>query len=505
MFDTLFERNFIPWKFYPKRAVFEPGRDGTYRGPRKEITKLTLVLKKPDPETLLRPLAGSVDESYELALNTDGTATIAANSTIGLVRGLTTMTQLFFKHSDGQVYTKLAPVKIFDAPKFPHRGLNMDVSRSYYPVKDIKRQIDALGYTKFNRLHLHITDSQSWPLVIPDLPWLTWKGAYQYDMIYTPTDISDIQYYAALHGISVVIETDMPGHTTSIGYGYPNLITAFEEDDWATYAAQPPSGTLKLNSQEVFVFLEKLWNDLLPRLKPLSAYYHTGGDEVNKNAYRFDETVNSSDPAVLQPYMQSFVNFNHDAVRHAGMVPIVWEEMLLEWNLTLGRDVVVQTWQSSAAVQQVVAKGHKALVGNYNFWYLDCGQGQWIDFPPDSSEGFWPYADYCSPRKNWRLIYSLDPLDGIPANQTHLVIGGEAHIWGEQTDAVNVDRMVWPRAAAVAEVLWSGAKDAEGRNRSQVEASPRLAEMRERLVTRGVGSEPVHMPYCTMEDKGCIW
>jgi hexosaminidase len=76
-------------------------------------------------------------------------------------------------------------------------------------------------------------------------------------------------------------------------------------------------------------------------------------------------------------------------------------------------------------------------------------------------------------------------------------------MWAEQTDPVNVDRMIWPRAAAVAEVLWSGAKDGEGRNRSQIEASPRLSEMRERLVMKGVGAEPIAMPYCTMGGVRC--
>jgi hexosaminidase len=75
-------------------------------------------------------------------------------------------------------------------------------------------------------------------------------------------------------------------------------------------------------------------------------------------------------------------------------------------------------------------------------------------------------------------------------------------MWAEQTDPVNVDRMIWPRGAAVAEILWSGARDEQGQNRSQIEASPRLSEMRERLVSMGVGAEPIQMPYCLMESEG---
>lgn len=76
-------------------------------------------------------------------------------------------------------------------------------------------------------------------------------------------------------------------------------------------------------------------------------------------------------------------------------------------------------------------------------------------------------------------------------------------MWAEQTDPINVDRMIWPRGSAVAEILWSGAKDADGMNRSQIDASPRLSEMRERLVMKGIGAEPIQMPFCTMNGTQC--
>ncbi len=102
-------------------------------------------------------------------------------------------------------------------------------------------------------------------------------------------------------------------------------------------------------------------------------------------------------------------------------------------------------------------------------------------------------------------MYSYDPLSGVPEESADLVLGGECHLWAEQTDSTNLDRNIWPRAAAAAEVLWSGAKDAQGNNRSQVEASPRLQEMRERLLARGVQAEPINMPYCTQEGNSCVF
>lgn len=495
---TIFKKSFVPWKFHPRDWDQPHPEEAIY------ISQVNLELLQDEPEDVAKPLAGVVDESYTLSLTEDGKTTIRANSSVGIVRGLTTFTQLFFKHSLGGAYTTLAPVEVFDAPKFPHRGLNLDVSRNFFSKNDIKRTIDAVAYNKMNRFHLHITDSQSWPLEIPALPGLSEKGAYRPDLVYSVQDFKDIQYHAAVQGVELITEIDMPGHTSVIALSYPDLIAAFNiQPNWDMYAAEPPSGTLKLNSSAVNDFLGTLFDDLLPRISPYSSYFHTGGDEVNKNAYELDDTVKSNDPAVLQPLMQKFVDRNHDQVRSLGLTPIVWEEMLLDWNLTLGEDVIVQSWQSDEAVAQIVAKGHKALVGNYQYWYLDCGKGQWLDFAPSAAANAWPYNDYCAPFHNWRLIYSYDPLTGVPEEHQHLVLGGEAHMWAEQTDPVNLDRMVWPRAAAAAEILWSGAKDAQGRNRSQIEASPRLSEMRERLVAKGIGAEPIQMPYCTMNGTQC--
>lgn len=362
---TIFQHSLYPWKFHP-RGWEEPS-------PHKHtasVSEIHVILLTNDSPNVAKPNADATDESYTLTLTIHGKATIAANSSIGLYRGLTTFTQLFYAHSSGTyIYTPLAPVHIHDAPAYPHRGINLDVARNWFPVADIKRQIDALAYNKMNRFHLHITDSQSWPLEIPSLPDLAQKGAYRPDLVYTPADFEDLQRHAALQGVDLITEIDMPGHTSSIWFAFPELVAAFnKQPDWDDWAAEPPSGTLKLNFSAVYEFLDKLYGDVLPRVRPWSRYFHTGGDEVNRNSYLLDDTVKSNDPAILQPLMQTFIDFNHDKVRAAGLTPIVWEEMLLEWNLTLGPDVIVQSWRSDEAVKKIVESGHQALVGNYQYW-----------------------------------------------------------------------------------------------------------------------------------------
>ena len=392
----------------------------------------------------MKPSAGGVDESYTLSVAKNGEVTVTAPSSIGLLYGLTTFSQLFFMHTDGRVYTPYAPVAVKDAPKFEWRGLNIDTARTYKPMSDMYAMVDALSFNKMNRLHWHITDSQSWPLEIPALPALADKGAYASFQHYTPSDVKALQEYGALLGVEIAMEIDQPGHTSAIAFGYPELIAAFNaQPRWDFYAAEPPSGTMKLNDTAVYDFLEKLFDDLLPRLKPLTQYFHLGGDEVNANASTQDPTVRSNKTEVLTPLLQKFMDRNMKQVASYGMTPLVWEEMLLQWNLTLPKNTIVQTWIADSSVVETVAKGYKALAGNYLYWYLDCGHGDWTDFYQGAdSETFWPYTDYCAPFHNWRLMYSYDPLSGVPAEHAHLVIGGEAHIWSEQTDTVNLDRMV---------------------------------------------------------------
>lgn len=366
-YQTIVAQNIVPWKFHPRNELsqFEPSASA------KKIYIKTLEITQTGSDTAstFRPLAGEVDESYNLTISEDGAAKISAASSTGVLWALQTLSQLFFEHSSGSgVYTVLAPVRIVDAPRFPHRGLNFDVARNWFPVSKILQTIDALAWNKFNRLHLHVVDAQSWPIEIPSLPELSEKGAFQTGLTYSPSDIQRIQRYAVARGVEVIFEFDTPGHTSVVGLAYPDLIAAQNAKPWDKYCAEPPCGQLKLNSSAVDTFITTLWDDLLPRIKPFSAYLHIGGDEVNMNVYELDETIRSNDPAVIKPYLQRFIDRSHEQIRAAGLAPMVWEEMVTEWNLDLGEDVVVQSWLSDKSVEQIVKGGHKTIAGSYQFW-----------------------------------------------------------------------------------------------------------------------------------------
>ena len=441
-------------------------------------------------------------EEYSIDISEDGTILLQMLAPEGGIRAFDTLAQLFYTHSavENGVYTTYAPVKIRDAPAFGHRGLNLDISRNWMAPQDVLRTIEAMGFNKFNKLHLHATDAQSWPLEIPAMPDLSKKGAYREDQVWTAKDLENVQRHGVYHGVEVYLEVDLPGHTASIHHSYPDLITAYNEP-WEHYAQEPPSGQMKLNHPDVPPFLTTLFHDLLPRALPFSAHFHVGGDEINKEAYTLDPSVKSSSKAVLQPLLQKFMDHVFSQLKPHDLTPIVWEDMLLEWDLKLPKGTIVQTWRSASSLAKVVEKGHRAIFGPCEEWYLDCGFGTFIDpkVPEDPESAIkHPYRDWCAPYKNWRQILDYDPLAGIPKEKKNLVIGGEVHLWSELTDGVNLDGMLWPRAAAAAEVLWRGkGRVGEGSTR-------RLAHMRERLVARGVRAGMVQMTWGLMNEGSCI-
>ncbi|KAK8055128.1 family 20 glycoside hydrolase [Apiospora rasikravindrae] len=498
--DAILNKNFVPWKLYARNKVQETEAEWTK--PKTYITRLEITQTGKDTDSTWKPVAGEVDESYSLTLDTKGTARIQAVSAVGVLRALESFTQLFFKHSQGSVYTSVAPVSITDAPEYPHRGILMDVARNWYPIENIFRTLDAMSWNKMNRLHLHVTDSQAWPLEIPSMPDLHRNGAYAKGLSYSPSDVRAIQTYAIHRGIEVIFEIDTPGHIGIVAETYPDLITAWGAEPWTTYCAEPPCGQFRLNEPKVDKFLDKLMDDLLPRLAPYTAYFHTGGDEVNFQEYLLDPTVGTNDSAVIGPLIQKFTDKNHARVRKAGLIPFVWEEIPASYNITIGEDVVVQSWLGGTAIADLTAKGHKVIDSNYNYWYLDCGRGAWLTFENgEAFDGNYPFNDWCGPTKSWGLIYSYDPRADLTEEQAKLVLGGEVAAWSEEIDETNLDNTLWPRASAAGEVLWSG-RTVGGQNRSQIEAAPRLNEFRERMVARGVRAAPITMVFCTQGMDG---
>lgn len=258
---TVLTKQLVPWKLRPHGQDFDP-----VQGDRFNSTIKKVIIQQLSANETRAPDYDELDESYELYLpGPEGIGSpdsehltflvkeygglanvyIISQTSAGTIQALSSLVQLFFAHSQSEckgVYSPFAPVEIKDKPKFPYRGVNLDTSRQWYPKEAIYRLIDGMVWTKFNRLHWHITDSQSWPLEVPSLPELAIKGAYWKGLTYTTDDVQRIYKYAEDRGIQVIMEIDMPGHTSSIGLSDPDLIVGQNVQPlWNSVAAQPPS------------------------------------------------------------------------------------------------------------------------------------------------------------------------------------------------------------------------------------------------------------------------
>ncbi|POY75348.1 putative Beta-N-acetylhexosaminidase [Rhodotorula taiwanensis] len=449
-----------------------------------------------------RPYAQQ-NEAYKLTVSQDGVAELRANTTLGLLRGLETFSQLVFtlpESAEGRrdhiFYLRKVPMSIEDWPALPHRGFMLDTARNFYPVDAIDRNLQAMSYAKLNVFHWHVVDSQAWPLESATFPDLARYGAYSQDETYSASDVRHVVRYAASLGISVMLELDMPGHTASIASSFSDYIACHNQRPWSAYAAEPPAGQIKLGHSDAREFAKRLMHEAA--LMSSSPLLSSGGDEVNQRCYLEDPDTSAALEArnvSLDDLLGEFVEGVHSAIRKQGKTPVVWEEMVLNHELGLDADVVVMVWISSANVRAVADKGHTIVHAASDYFYLDCGAGAWLGNTPNG-------RSWCDPFKSWQKAYSFDPYHNLTKAQHRLVLGGETLLWSEQAGPENLDSIAWPRAAAAAEVFWTGGSLAEGRRRLQ-EALPRLHDWRYRAVARGIQAIPLQPHWCALRPGAC--
>ncbi|TFK70523.1 N-acetylhexosaminidase [Pluteus cervinus] len=452
---------------------------------------------RPIADESVRPLAQRV-EGYSLTVPSNGSAAVlTANSTLGLFRGLTTFQQLWYDLS-GVTYSYQVPVVISnDTPAFPYRGFMLDTARNFFPVDDIKRTFDAMSLVKINTFHWHIVDSHSFPLQVDQFPEVSQQGAYSSDEVYTPVDIQDIVSYAGERGIDVLVEIDTPGHTAAIASSHPEHIACNQASPWGNFANEPPAGQLRLASAATTQFIASLISSVAKTLP--STLFSTGGDEINSNCYAKDAQTQSDLSAsgrTLEQALNVFTQATHKSLTDLGKSPVVWEEMVLSHNVTLPASTVVLVWISSANAASVARKGFKLVHAPSDYFYLDCGAGEWIGNTVGATS-------WCDPFKSWQKAYTFDPYANIPSSQRSLVLGGQQLLWTEQSSPENLDSIVWPRAATSAEVFWTGATLPDGTPRNGNTALPRLHDIRYRMVNRGIEAIALQPHWCALRPGAC--
>ena len=390
---------------------------------------------------------------YTLEVTSNGII-IESDDRAGLFAGAQSLRQLM-----GPVATAVPVTRIIDHPRFEYRAVMLDVARHFFSVSDVTRFIDHIAMLKFNHLHLHLTDDQGWRLHIRSWPALTGIGAStsvggQGGGFYTQEDYTEIVRYAASRFITIVPEIDIPGHTNAALSAYPGL-------NESGISPAPYEGievgfsSLWIGGEKTYEFLDDVVRELA-ELTP-GPYIHLGGDE----------SLATTDDDFL-----AFIARATAIAAGHGKTIIGWHEMGRSSELPPG--TIGQYWGflrpqvgAEAHIRSFVDQGGRVIMSPADVAYLDMKYDATTELGLDWAEGPTPLA----------AAYDWDPAAIIPGIGDAQLLGVEAPIWTETlVTMADVERMAFPRLAAIAEIAWSPAGE-----RSFDELAPRLAAFGEHL------------------------
>ncbi len=396
-------------------------------------------------------------EAYRLVSDSGGVR-ITARGHAGLFYGVQTLRQLAGPRPDGWA---VPAVRIVDRPRFPYRGLHLDVVRHFFPVPVVKRYIDLMARYKLNTFHWHLTDDQGWRIQIKRYPRLTSVGGFRKETIvakdfdpyvgdgipyggfYTQDQIKDVVAYAAERYVTVMPEIEMPGHVMAALAAYPKLACTpgpFEVGTrWGVY------DDVLCPSERTFTFLENVLTEVMA-LFP-SRYIHVGGDEVPKtrwHASALAQAVMRREGLADEEELQSYFMRRIEAflARH-GRRLMGWDEIL---QGGLPPEATVMSWQGTAGGITAARAGHDVVMTPGGYLYFDHYQGDSAS-EPLAIGGYTPLDS----------VYAFEPVpDSLTPEQARYVIGLQGNMWTEYVPTEQqLDYMVWPRALALAEVGWS--------------------------------------------------
>jgi hexosaminidase len=524
---AIFDLKFVPAATEAPVRSFEafPTATGTRRSVRRQAESLTKVHVL--VEDVSASLHHGVDESYTLDIQSGSdTIQISAPTVFGALHAFTTLQQIVINEGSGELVVE-APVQIKDAPLYPVRGIMIDSGRNFLSVGKIKEQLDGMALSKLNFLQWHIIESQSWPLKLESYPDMT-KDAYSPNEIYTADCIKDVIAYAEERGVRVVPEIDMPGHASSGWKQIDPEILACEDswwsnDNWALHTAvEPNPGQLDILHEKTYEVTGKVFKEVSTIFK--DDWFHIGGDELHTNCYNFSSRAREffAEGKSMGDLYQYWVDHAIPNFRQqANKTFIMWDDVKLSPQSAatgnVSKDIVIQAWNNGLEnIFNLTRDGYRTIVSSSDFLYLDCGYGGWVSNDPrynvmenpNKTDGT-PNFNYggnggswCGPYKTWQRIYDFDFTKNLSEEQKALVQGAIAPLWSEQVDDVVLSQKLWPRAAALAELVWSGNRNAEGKKRT-TELTQRILNFREYLVKNGVQASPLMPRFCLQHPHEC--
>jgi len=407
-------------------------------------------------------------EGYELTVATNRII-IRAPTQAGLFYGVQTLLQLlppeiFSTNVVNNFYWQIPCVKISDQPRFPWRGLMLDVSRHFFTKAEVEQLLDAMALHKLNTFHWHLVDDNGWRIEIKKYPKLTsvgaWRGgvgfglptnstaAYgpdgRYGGFYTQDDIREVVAYAAARHITIVPEIEMPGHSLAALASYPEYGTGDGPFVVPLKGGVNP-GIYSPAKERTFQFLD----DVLTEVSQLfpSKYIHIGGDEVPKGPWKNDaacQTLMKREGLKNEEELQSwFIRRIEKIVNAKGKTILGWSEIL---QGGLAQNAAVMDWIGGG--REAASQGHDVVMTPTSNCYFDYYQSRDHATEPKAMGGG---------ALTLSRAYAFEP---VPANlapemQKH-ILGGQGNVWTEFIPNLkHVEYMAFPRLSALAEATWS--------------------------------------------------
>lgn len=421
------------------------------------------------------------NEAYRLEVNPNQIR-IEANSESGFFYATQTLRLLLPAAIEGgstkQSRWTVPAVRITDTPRFAYRGLMLDVSRYFIPKETVLKMIDGMAMLKINKLHLHLADDNGWRIEIKKYPKLTEVGAWRVPRnepfparpnaqagekatvggFYTQNDIREMIAYAQKRQVEIIPEIEMPAHTNSSLAAYPELACSLVDQNIHVLPGGGGKNTQIIycaGKEEVFHFLEDVIDEVA-ELFP-SQYIHLGGDEAVKTYWKKCpdcQTRMKAEKIPNEEELQSyFMKRMSRYVQSKGKEVMGWDELT---NSEMPEDAIVFGWRGNGyAALKAARKGHRFVMTPARKLYLIRYQGpQW--FEPLTYFG----------NNTLKDVYDYEPVqsdweEGIDS----LLMGVQGSLWTEFCSTPeDVEYLVFPRLAALAEVAWSAkqTKDWEG-------------------------------------------
>ncbi|MEZ0540268.1 glycoside hydrolase family 20 protein [Fibrella arboris] len=440
----------------------------------KAVTGLALGVKKSASVIALRVDSHHVTqaEGYRLLIRPQGVS-LTGHDEAGLFYGLQSLVQLAAQSTSGT----LSACSITDYPRFPYRGMHLDVSRHLFPVAFIKKYIDLLALYKVNTFHWHLTDDQGWRIEIKRYPALQRVAAYRsetmighkkelphrfdgkrYGGYYTQTEIRAIVRYATQRHVTVIPEIDMPGHALAALGAYPQLgCLKPDGSPGGPYQTATFWGIFDdvfcAGNEETFTFLEQVLDEVIA-LFP-STYIHIGGDECPKTRWktcaRCQARINAEHLADEHELQRYFIRRIDRYLTGKDRQIIGWDEILEggdKPSLHMTPGAAVMSWQGIKGGIEAMRQKHKAIMTPEAYVYFDYYQSLYPE-EPLTAAGYTPLSK----------TYRYEPLPAdLTADEATYLIGVQGNAWSEYMDSPEkAEYMIFPRVLAVAEMAWTPA------------------------------------------------